>query len=190
VIERDTVVGAAGELTEDSGAMFLLDVMHLLDQRDGCPHLVWIGDGPLRERFEQRAVELKLGNRVTVTGWVSKRADYMAALDCFCLPASRAGLPLALLEAMRLGMCCVANEVDGIGEALKTDRSGVLLPVGDQVGWANVLETVLEDQEFRTLLGEGALKAARARFSLIGMVSGIGAVYEGLLLEDALETDV
>lgn len=186
VVDQDSLVGAAGDLTAESGAMFLLDVMYLLDQRDGCPHLVWIGDGPLRERFEARAAELKLNNRVTVTGWVSRRADYMAALDCFCLPASRAGLPLALLEAMRLGMCCVANEVDGIGEALEADRSGVLLPVGDEVGWANVLETVLGDQEFRVLLGEGALKAARARFSLSGMASATGLVYETLLLEDAL----
>ena len=87
-----------------------------------------------------------------------------------------------------MGLCCVANQVDGMGEALKNDISGVLMPRGDLNGWVDTLDMLLGDRSLRTGLGEGALKVARSRFSLSQMAVATSLVYESVLLDDALES--
>ena len=62
------------------------------------------------------------------------RADVhhlLAAMDVFALPSLSEGIPMALLEAMSLGVPVVATRVGGIPEVIRDRVTGLLVPAGD-----------------------------------------------------------
>ena len=64
----------------------------------------------------------------------------------FCLPSRHEGLPLALLEAVTLGVPIIAADCsDGVRAAVDHGRVGELVPVGDQVALTQSLARHLRD---------------------------------------------
>jgi glycosyltransferase involved in cell wall biosynthesis len=77
-------------------------------------------------------------------------------------PARAEGLPLAVLEAMAMGLPIVATSVGGIPEVLADGISGVLVPPGDPAVLAAAVLRILDDVDLATSLGEQARTAAAA----------------------------
>ncbi|MEH3077189.1 MAG: glycosyltransferase, partial [Quadrisphaera sp.] len=70
----------------------------------------------------------------------------VARADLFCLPSRHEGLPLALIEAVALGVPCLASESSaGVREVLDDGRAGELVPVEDVPALAAALEAHLRD---------------------------------------------
>jgi glycosyltransferase involved in cell wall biosynthesis len=55
----------------------------------------------------------------------------VGAADVFVLPSLVEGLPMALLEAMALGVPAVASEINGVPEAVIDGVTGTLVRPGD-----------------------------------------------------------
>ena len=62
-----------------------------------------------------------------LTGHRPDAARVMAAFDVFTLASKYEGLPVALMEALALGLPVVATRVGGVAETL-TDDEAVLVP--------------------------------------------------------------
>ena len=78
----------------------------------------------------------------------------LLAADVFCLPSYREGLPMAILEAMAVGLPVVATAVGGIPDVVRDNESGLLLDAGDVAGLAVALAALARDPELRRRLGE------------------------------------
>jgi glycosyltransferase involved in cell wall biosynthesis len=62
---------------------------------------------------------------------LGKRTDVKALLlesDIFVLPSRREGMPNALMEAMLLGLPCIATDISGCQDLIKHGESGLLVP--------------------------------------------------------------
>ena len=71
-----------------------------------CPEavLILIGDGPLREKINEKVENLGISDSVFFLG---KRTDverYYSAMDCFILPSLYEGLPMVGVEAQCNGL--------------------------------------------------------------------------------------
>jgi glycosyltransferase involved in cell wall biosynthesis len=66
---------------------------------------------------------------------------------------------LSVLEAMALGVCIVAADVDGVPELIEAERSGLLFAREDATALAACLQRI-DDLPLRAALGA----AARARY--------------------------
>ncbi|WP_265562411.1 glycosyltransferase [Sphingomicrobium arenosum] len=97
----------------------LLDAMAILKECGVDVHLDIMGEGVLRERFEQQATALGLTS-VHFHGRVPQAEvlERHRANHVFVLPSYTEGLPRALIEAMAQGMPAVATDVAGNGELL------------------------------------------------------------------------
>jgi len=116
-----------------------------------------IGEGPRAEALALLASELGVASRVRFLGRRMDAVELMAASDVVCHPTHAfEGLPIALLDAMSLGLAVVASAVRGVDELVDHGRSGLLVPSGDPDALAVVLSDVLASTELRERLGAAA----------------------------------
>ncbi len=74
-------------------------------------------------------------------------------------------MPVALLEAMALGKCCVASDTDAIPEAVEHLETGFLIAPGDSATLADAIENLLRDDALRLKLGANARKKVVEEFN-------------------------
>lgn len=115
-------------------------------------------------------------------GWldVAEREELLRGADVFVLPSTSEGLPMALLEALSLGLAIVATEVGGVPDAVEPEVSALVVPPGDPEALAAGLARLAGDPELRARLGAAARERARS-FSAERIAERIDAVYRRLL---------
>lgn len=80
--------------------------------------LIVVGGGPLLPELRQLAQTLGVINDVEFTGYLSEPGERLKDFDLFALSSDTEQLPLALLEAMALGLPVVATAVGDVPAAL------------------------------------------------------------------------
>lgn len=122
-------------------------------------HLVYAGDGPLRENLEARALELGVSERVHMLGFVNQSqlpAAYCAS-DLLVLPSEYDAFGLVVNEAMLCGCPVAVSEYVGARFDLVRDgENGFVFACGDVGALANILQSYLPDNSARTRMGEAA----------------------------------
>lgn len=137
-------VAGVGRLVEKKGFDRLLAAAALA-RRDGLDLQVRIaGDGELRAALAAQIEQFGLSGTVQLVGPRSQSevrdllrwADVLAAPCVVGADGNADGLPTVLLEAMAMGVPCLATAVTGIPEAIRPPAdgdpgTGLLLPPGD-----------------------------------------------------------
>lgn len=116
-----------------------------------------VGQGPLRTQIEAEHARLGLGDRFRLLGYRPDAARVLAGCDVFVLSSLYEGFPVALMEAMTLGLPVVSTAVGGVPDAVSNGVEGLLVPPGQPAQLADALQRVL-DPEIRA-----PLAAASAR---------------------------
>ena len=106
-----------GRLVDWKGVDLLLDAFRLVADRSGSARLEILGDGPDRPSLEAQAGRLGIRDRIEFVGWVSaaEGASRLESADVFILPSLRECGGAVLLEAMALGLPCIATRWGGPG---------------------------------------------------------------------------
>ena len=101
------------------------------------------------------------------------------ACDAFVLASKWEGLPVAVMEALAIGLPIVATNVGGMAEELHDGVDALLVSPADSAALAAAIELVATDPELYARLGAAA--AARApEFGVTRTVAEIEAIYERL----------
>jgi glycosyltransferase involved in cell wall biosynthesis len=154
-----------------------------LEVIERLPHVrfVTVGQGPQEAEVRALHSRLGLGDRVLLLGHRPDAVRLMAACDVFVLSSLHEGLPVALMEALALGLPVVATDVGGIPELIEPGREGLLVPPGRPGELATALVTVLTDAERRRQMTEAAARRGAA-LSIEAAVRRTQAVYYELAL--------
>jgi glycosyltransferase involved in cell wall biosynthesis len=99
-----------GRMVEQKRPLLFLSLAEKVIRKIPRAIFYWVGDGPLRPRWDDFVAERKLNNHVFVTGWLPDVHPYFAAADLFFHTAAFEGLPLAILEAMAAGLPLVLTQ--------------------------------------------------------------------------------
>jgi glycosyltransferase involved in cell wall biosynthesis len=124
-------------------------------------HFVLVGDGPQRDECELLARSLGVEGRIHFVGFRSDVSAFLSAFDVFALTSRQESFPLAVLEAMAVGLPTVAIRVGGVGEMVLPGVTGHLFEPGDVAGAAEAVARLLSTPEERRALGS----AARRRYA-------------------------
>ncbi|MGH9959411.1 MAG: glycosyltransferase, partial [Pyrinomonadaceae bacterium] len=92
--------------------------------------LAIVGGGELFEETRRLAETCAARDRIHLPGF-DHPEKWLAWADCFVLPSRREGLSNALLEAMSVGLPCIANDIPPNREVLANGEAGILVPVED-----------------------------------------------------------
>lgn len=125
------------------------------------------GDGPLREMLARQIQEQKLAGRVFLMGKTNDPWHVMADADAFVMTSKCEGFPNALLEAMGVGLPCIAFDCpSGPREITDNGNLALLVKLNDLQGLIRALEQIMRQEDFRVELGKRARAAVLERYNL------------------------
>ena len=97
--------------------------------------------------------------------------------DAFALPSRSDPCPIAMLEAMALGLPVIGSRIDGIPE-LVAPGSGILVPAEDPDALAReILALARSSEEERRAMGAAARRRVRDAFTLERQAEGLHRAY-------------
>jgi rhamnosyl/mannosyltransferase len=172
---------ATGRLVPYKGFDVLLQAL-----RDIDGHVVFIGEGPLREDLKKIANNTGVAERVTFAGRVSA-ADikaYLHAAKVFAFPSvTRAeAFGIVQLEAMAAGLPIVNTSLTtAVPHIARHDQEALTVKPHDSRGLAEAISRILDDAALARRLGEAGKDRARSEYSQERYVLRMEEVYEDVL---------
>jgi len=144
--DRDGELLFVGRLVSDKGLDLLVEALGHLAGRGVRPRLTVVGEGPERERCQQRVAELALDSRIEFHGSLS--GDELAATyrrhRILVVPSRyREPFGVVALEGIACGCAVIASEGGGLADAV--GPCGRLFPNGDVAALATAIERLLAD---------------------------------------------
>lgn len=174
----DYVIGLSAVLRPEKNPAQLVAAVAELCKRGLPARALFIGDGPERAAVESAARQLRVEDRVVISGLQEDVRPFLSACDVVALTSFTEAFSLAAIEAMALGRPVVHPDVGGAAEMIHSGQDGWLFPVGDTDTLVDRL-AVLADPVVRARMGENARLSVASRFSEHAMVER----YEELLFE-------
>ena len=160
------VVGTVANLRATKGWPDLLEAARqVLDEVEEAT-FVAVGQGPMEDEIRQLHADLRLGDRFLLLGFRPDAVRVMAGCDVFCLASHHEGLPIAVMEAMALGLPIVATDVGGVSELVADRVHGRLVPPRRPDLLAGALVDLLTEEE------QHASAAAAVAVEVRGAVRG------------------
>lgn len=161
-------VACVGRLSDEKGVDLLLAAWATVAPHHPDWELRVHGTGqPAEERaLRERCRALGVADRVHWLGWTGDVAGALRDVSVLALPSRAEGFPLTLLEAMTLGVPCVAFDcAPGVREIIRDGEDGLLAPPGDVAALARRLATLMGDAALRHRLGEAARAGVLERYA-------------------------
>lgn len=185
--ERIRIVTIGG-LRREKRIDILLDAWRIA----GSPgELLLAGEGPERDRLESNA--RALGIRPVFLGHVADPIALLRECDVFALASDAEGMSNALLEAMGMGLACVATwiggNVDALGPELSSEPSrgeyaegsaGLLVRPGDPDGLAAALKRLTASAQLRDSLGQRARRRCERDYGIERVARKYGELIVGV----------
>jgi L-malate glycosyltransferase len=154
------VVGTVANFRPQKDYPNLFRAAAVLADRGVPARVLAVGQGPQEAETVRLRDELGLAEQVILTGFRHDAVRVMGACDAFTLASQWEGMPVALMEALALGLPVVATAVGGVAEELTDGVDALLVPPRDSEALATAIERVVTEPELRAKLSAAA--AAKA----------------------------
>jgi glycosyltransferase involved in cell wall biosynthesis len=137
---------SVGRLAPEKGHAVLMDAFNHIAADFPSTHLMLAGGGALMDELQSQAQAGGFGDRIHFLGVRNNIPELLAASDLFILPSHSEGLPMALLEALAMGIPTICTAVGGIPAVIQDAETGRLVPPNDPAIMAKVIAELLNDE--------------------------------------------
>jgi colanic acid/amylovoran biosynthesis glycosyltransferase len=129
---------------------------------------VLIGDGPERPALETLSHRLGMGDSIRFAGAQAhgETLAQVAEADIFVLASFAEGLPVALMEAMALGVPCISTMIAAIPELIHNRDNSLLVPASNVEALSAAVIELAADPVLRHSLGRRARKTVEESYDL------------------------
>lgn len=132
------VFGSVGRVSDEKGFDVALKAISLLQPKLPHSFFMILGDGESKVSLESAVNRMGLQDRFFILGFDNHPLQFLQELDVFVLPSRWEAFGLALVEAMSIGLPCIASEVGGIKEILD-ETAGMLIRSEDPDALADAM---------------------------------------------------
>ena len=136
----DIVLCVVASFTEPKNPLGVVDIFKRIHTDNPNTRLLWVGDGPIRNSFEEKVKSVGLADVVKLLGVRNDTFDVLQAADAFVLGSIFEGLPVSAIEAQASGLPCLLS--DGISK--ETDITGLckFLPIDKPELWSQAVSDI------------------------------------------------
>ncbi len=142
------------KIMKDKGTLLTPDSDERVQPKYKIKYLI-AGRGKIQAELEETIEKLGLEKYVKMLGFRRDIADVFAASDIYVFPSHQEGLPVALMEAMSVGMPVVCSKIRGNTDLIKEGEGGYLFDSKNAKSLVQALGKALVDNEgHRAEMGE------------------------------------
>lgn len=142
--------------------------------------LVLVGDGPLESGLREKAVALRISDRIRWAGYRRDIPAVLAASDALVLCSEREGLNRSVLEAMSSGIPVIGTNTRGIADAI-THATGWLADKNDPASLAGAIAAAASDRAEARARGAAGRARALERYALPQIIDAYEELYREAL---------
>jgi 1,2-diacylglycerol 3-alpha-glucosyltransferase len=168
-----------GRLSYEKSVDDVLRAMAHVVKRMPNTLLLVIGDGPEREHLEALTAELGIAEQCIFTGFLfgNELIETLGQADVYLTGSKSENMPLALMEAMAVGLPIVAVRSLGLEEMLMHRKNALLTAPGSPLEIADRTIELLENESLRRQYAE-ASRAMALAYSPNAVMSRVVELYE------------
>ncbi|MEP6911182.1 MAG: glycosyltransferase, partial [bacterium] len=169
-----------GRMDLSKGQAHLLRAFARVAAADSRAHLVIVGDGFLRPELLRLAGELGVLERVCLPGQRGDIGAFLEMADVFVFPSLVEGLGLAPIEAMMMGLPCIASSIGALREVFDDGETGILVTPGSENQLTAAMLAFAADPVRCKALAAAARESAMRRFDSRASISQWEEMYRQL----------
>lgn len=169
--ENKPILITVGQFIERKGCWVLMDALKRLRETGKDFVFAWLSTTLPNAETMEKIETYGLGGSfrlIDAEEIGETRKDLLtleSSADVFVLASLQEGLPIALIEAMALGLPCIATNVNAIPEGIMDCQNGRLVQPNDPVALREAITDILDNQQQRKILGDAAKRTAFAKFN-------------------------
>ena len=152
--DTDRILITAGEMIERKNQKFLLEVVKKIKEKENSIKLIVCGHGRLEHFLKAKAKELGIENNVIFTGYRTDIYKILGLAEIFLFSSLQEGLPVAVMEAMAVGLPVVCSNVRGNADLIDNEKGGYVLDKFDSDIWSDSIYSLLMDKNRLKSFGE------------------------------------
>ena len=152
-----------------------------MKRQDIAWRCTFLGEGELAAELRSLVEASGLSAQVSFPGFCENVFSVLLTADVFVLPSLHESSPNALIEAMAVGIPCVASDVGGIVDLIANEENGLRVPPEDPETLASALHRVLTDADFAAVLGQNARTTIQQKFDSTESMQRLEAIYQQLI---------
>jgi colanic acid/amylovoran biosynthesis glycosyltransferase len=171
-----------GQLAPAKGQHIMVEAVSLLRRRGMPVRLRLVGDGAMRRSLEEQAKRLGVEEDVIFAGFRNNAqlSDLYRDADAFVMSSFAEGLPVAMMEAMAMGLPCLASRITGIPELVADGETGILVTPSDAAELAAAVERLRNDRELRQRMGEAGRRKVELEYNIETNTARLAQILQGL----------
>lgn len=167
VPEDAFVVGFIGRLVGEKGISDLLSAAKIVIKKYQNVFFFIIGERLESDHASSIQIELtraqnEFGTKFLLLGARNDIPECLSAMDLFCLPSWREGMPRTIIEAMSMGKPVLATDIRGSREEVINEVTGLLVPVRSPEFLAQAIARFVDDINWSMKLGDKGRERALA----------------------------
>lgn len=116
-----------GRMNEQKRPFLFLDFVKIISNEINNVHFYMVGTGPLADDVEKYILKLELTNYVTRITHIENVAEIYSLMNGLIITSKYEGLPIAMLEAMCMGLPTFATNVGDIDVVIDEYQNGMVV---------------------------------------------------------------
>lgn len=166
-----------GRLDPPKGHSVVIEALHRVCLKKKPVKLLILGDGPYRTHLENICSTLGLNDHVLFLGVRKDVKELLHLSDIFVFPTFSEGMSVALLEAMAVGLPCIASDIGPNREAITHQKTGLLFTPGKTDELESCILSLMHDHKKCRRLGMAARESVQLKFAPQQNVSSLEELY-------------
>ncbi len=157
---REKKIAAVGRLEPQKNHRLLLEAFAGFQKSFPAYELHIFGTGKLEQELKNVVKEKNLDDCVIFEGFKKDVLEIIRSYEMFVLSSDYEGISNSLMEAMALGISCIATDCPAGGSALCIQHgiNGLLVPVGNVAELQAAMEELASDMELLSRIGKRAVQ--------------------------------
>ena len=128
-------------------------------------------------KLKEIVKELDLESNVKFLGNVDNVFEFLSEIDVFVLPSRVEGFGISLIEAMAMGIPCIASDVGGPAEIIGKEERGLLFSVDDARQLAEKIFTMIERYTEQSRVAIQSISYIKKNFDIKNMCEELVNLY-------------
>ncbi len=180
-LENDhLLLGSVGRLSNQKDPITMIEAFGIISKPFPNAHLALVGDGELKGKILEKIDQLKLNDRIHLTGNKNNPWSVYHSMDLFIMSSIYEGLGRSITEALSCGVPVVCTDVEGVPEIVRDNITGILVRPKDSNKLADAIIRTLNDMETAKKMAEEGRRFVNDNFDVNKMVTDIDSLYNTL----------